>query len=181
MKKMTFIGLVAVFIALTVFSCQKGEKVNPQANTQTTKTVVFDECEPEVVNLIAGQHINVGTVEVTNNANTVSITYTTTGDWMISEAHLYAGTQEGLPVNKKGNPQVGHFPIQGTFNPMVQTITYEVPLSELDACFIIAAHAVVVKVVDGHIVDRQTAWGEGLPMVDKGNWAMYFNYCECIE
>lgn len=186
MKKLAYIGLVAAALALTIISCQKTEKLNPASNSPDLKTAAVIDTTPDIcgsftADLIAGQNINVGTVTVTNDAETLFVTYTTTDDWLMSEIHLYVGPKEGAPVNKKGNPQVGHFPTNQTFNPMINTITYEFPLSIFqDDCFIVAAHAVVNKVINEQVVDSQTAWGDGIRFVDKGNWATYFEYCPQI-
>lgn len=187
MKKIAFNGLIVLVVALTVISCTKSTHLN-SLSEPPTKTFTVPQpppppsiCDSTGTNLIAGQHINVGDVIVKNNSDTLFVTYVTSGDWKINEIHLFVGPENELPVNKKGNPQVGHFPIQGTFNPMVTTVTYKFLLSNLDDCFYIAAHAVVQKVVDGKTLDSQTAWGEGIRIIDKGNWAMYFQYCpgEC--
>lgn len=187
MKKLAYIGLVAAIAALTTISCNKTDKTNLPTTSQTKTVAVIDTtpdpgnmCDSLTVNLLAGQYINVGTVTVANDAETLFVTYTITGDWIIGEIHLYVGTEEEVPANKKGNPQVGHFPTQEYFDPMVTTVTYEFPLSGLGDCFMVAAHAVVYKVVDGQTIDKQTAWGEGARFVDKGNWATYFEYCPGI-
>ncbi len=181
MRRLTYLGFVSAVAILTLLSCQKTEKLNATSEDATTKVVVVDPptdiCKTISVNLLAGQNLNVGSVTVSNTAEKLFVTYTTTGDWMISEIHLYVGTVEGLPVNKKGNPQVGHFPTQEVFDPMVNTVTYEFPISNLSDCFIIAAHAMVVNVVDNEVMDTESAWGEGNLIIDKGNWAMYFDYC----
>jgi hypothetical protein len=182
MKKIAFNLLIVFVAALTVISCTKATHLD-SVSQPANKTLVGPPppppsiCDSTAVNLIAGQYMDAGKVIVKNNSDTLFVTYVTSGDWKISEIHLYVGPKSELPANKKGNPKVGHFPTQDTFYPMVTTVTYKFLLENLDDCFYIAAHAVVKKVVDGQILDSQTAWGDGFRIIDKGNWAMYFEYC----
>lgn len=185
MKKIAFTGLVAAIIALTVISCQKTEKLNPISNPSGLKTVAVigttpDVCGSYTTTLIAGQNISAGTVTVSNDEETTFVTFTTTNGWMIESTHLYVGSYEEIPTNNAGNPKVGLFPTQETFDPMTNTVTYEYPLESVHHCFIVAAHAEVLKIANGVIVDSQTAWGDGTRFIEKGNWAAYFEYCPGI-
>ncbi len=133
----------------------------------------------EVVHTLwAGQNIDVGTVTygIDDDAN-FYVTYQTTGDWLISEAHMFAGDKADMPVNKPGKPKIGHFPNTGTYDPWVNTVTFTVPLSELppyeDPGFAVATHAVVHNTANNQ---EETAWGEGdYKFCDKG-WGWYDTY-----
>ena len=59
--------------------------------------------------LIAGQHIKVGTVTYEIVGDVFRVTYNTTDGWEISEAHMWAGEHGTWPRNKPGSPKVGHF------------------------------------------------------------------------
>ena len=146
------------------------------------------DCEPLEVNLIAGQHMIAGSVTVTNDEDYLYITYTTTGDWVISETHLDVEiTPADFPTTKGGSPKVGHFTYQMEHDPEVTEYTYILPLEDLgyelgDEIYI-AAHAVVLIYDEfDEVIQEETAWGEGDRFVDKGNWAMYFMYTiqECV-
>lgn len=203
MKKIAFTGFVAVVIALTVMSCQKTENLKLSPNSQNLKMVEANDsahddcgggeshdsgggsttleiCGTYTADLKAGQNINVGTITIQNNAESVFVTYTTTGEWRIESTHLYAGHKGEAPTNNSGNPKVGLFPIHDTFDPMIQTVTYEVPVENMRKCLIVAAHAEVSKVENGKIIDSQTAWGAGTRFVEKGNWATYIEYCPSL-
>jgi hypothetical protein len=93
--------------------------------------------------------------------------------------HLFVGACDKLPVNKQGNLVPGQFPYKVEFNGL-QTFYYvEIPLDTLpEGCVCVAAHAEVVKVVDGEIVQSETAFGEG-EKVGK-NWFMKFEYCIAV-
>lgn len=126
----------------------------------------------ETVDLIAGQNIDVGSVTVTLDGDTVIVTYETDGDWSIDETHLFVGDLADLPTNGGGNPRIGHFPhneshTAGTTTVIVSTI--ELLPGE---CAYVAAHAVV----GNSSGQEETAWGDGEP-IGGNNWSMMFEVC----
>jgi hypothetical protein len=134
----------------------------------------------KVVDLIAGQHYDVGDVFVWNDADFLYVKYVTTDDWFITETHLHiADSPCGIPQTKNGNPIPGLFDYSAYHNPPVQETIYQIPWDPEwipgEAIFYIAAHAVVVKIVDGEVVQEETAWGEGCDFPGK-NWGMFFIY-----
>ena len=70
-----------ILIATTLFSCQKAEIETVQKSSDaTTDLAVFGKdnpgsCATTIVSLIAGQHIDAGTVSVTNDADFIYVTY----------------------------------------------------------------------------------------------------------
>jgi hypothetical protein len=137
-------------------------------------------CKSETFELTAGQTIGAGTVLVSNDLENLYVTYQASNGWKIQEVHLYVGTKEGVPVNPQNVPVPGQFPINESFNPEVETVSFEIPLADLPECPYIAAHAVVVK--EG---GSETAWGNGnLTFEDEfgiKRWGFLINYCpeEC--
>jgi hypothetical protein len=125
--------------------------------------------------LYAGKTILVGTVTcgIDDNAN-FFVTYETTGGWLMSETHMFCGLKDTLPVNKPGNPKVGHFPFSSTHSPAVDSVTYTVPLALLppyqEPGFVVAAHCVVSR--NGQ---TETGWRYGIKFTDKG-WGWYDYY-----
>lgn len=191
MKKINALMFALAFMSFAFFSCQKTgiDELTPvnnstQAKTGNGKIANRDPgengCTPTTVSLIAGQHIDAGSVTVTNDANYIYVTYTTTGNWVITQTHLYVGACNGIPVNNSGNPKIGQFPYSGT-HANLTTYTYQVPISALNGCGCIAAHA-VVKELDGNgnTIQTQTAWGNGTQITPGGSWAMKFEYCICF-
>ena len=122
----------------------------------------------------------VGVVEVTDDGNNLTVTYTTTNGWLLNETHLHIAneSEEGIPQTKKGNPKVGQFDYSEEHEPCVE-YTYVIPLDGLSGEVYIAAHAAVDGTV-GETVDETTtyesAWGEGDEFNEGRNWAMYFTY-----
>lgn len=171
--------LILFILSISFFACQDvGEIVNPVSDT-VGKKLYKDFCgTPKVVEFLAGQHINVGSITVGNDKDNLYVIYKTTGDWYMNQTHLYVGSLEGLPKNKSGNPIPGQFPYKTTHTPRVQEFTYEIPLSSLTPCFVVAAHAEVVKLDgSGNVIQSETGWGNGTPINPKGNWGTYFDYC----
>lgn len=139
--------------------------------------------EVKEVNLLAGQHTDAGSILAYNDVKNLYIEYITAGEWKLAATHLYVGKKENIPGTKNGNPKVGNFPYKTEHNPLTNSYTYTIPLDEVDACFVVAAHAEVRLIgSNGNAIQEETAWGEGSPMTQKGSWAMYFEVCKqtCI-
>ncbi len=195
-KKLLFIALSLA--SFTFFSCQK-VTVDPRQNADeqnlAQQYVIMDpssggriirrvdNCLPTEVNLMAGQTMIAGTVTVTNDAEYIYVTYTTTGSWVLTQTHLYVGACNFIPVNNPGNPIPGQFPYSGTHNN-ITTVTYQVPISKIPvgSCGCIAAHAVVKELnSSGGTIQTQTGWGQGTQInMGSGNWGMKFDYCSCF-
>ena len=188
-KIVLFFAVIAVSaIAITYSSCSNdlnlAEEESVVAVTAGTRAVEVPACvdpcrDVHEVRLMAGQHYEAGKVYVVNNKEKLYVAYETTGEWKMKAIHLFVGACDKLPVNKQGNLVPGQFPYKVEFNGL-QTFYYvEIPLDTLpEGCVCVAAHAEVVKVVDGEIVQSETAFGEG-EKVGK-NWFMKFEYCIAV-
>lgn len=184
MKK-SLLALLFTTAAFSFISCQK-EKIEPQVTTTVDESPVegrIDDCPATEVTLVAGQSINSGTVTVSNDADYIYVTYSTSNGWLLTQTHLYVGECGLIPTNNPGNPLPGQFPYKSTHN-YITSYTYQVPITALPAgyCGCIAAHAVVVKVnSSGQVIESQTAWGNGTRInMSGGNWGMKFDYCSCV-
>lgn len=188
--------MIIALVGIVAFSCADEQRNEPLSQSEilleegammapVMKVVPGDieYCgEVQENNLLAGQHHLAGSVIVGNDEDYVYVTYLAAETWMIKAVHLYVGTKEGIPTNKGGNPQVGKFPINEKFSPMITTVTYRFAKDELPDCMYVAAHAEVVRLDgDGNIVQSETGWGEGEGF-PGGSWAMFFEFCkrECI-
>jgi hypothetical protein len=139
--------------------------------------------DPAVVTLFAGQTIDVGTVEVAIDSTALTVTYQTTGGWMMTEVHLdIAAEAAGLPQTRSGNPKVGRFAWADEMAMPVSTYTFRIAIDELGIdslecgldTLAIAAHA-SVQLIDstGEAVQQETAWADGFGFPGK-SWATYF-------
>jgi hypothetical protein len=155
--------------------------------------VVITTCPLQDTPLLADQDIDVGsvTVEQTEEGGSLFVTYTTTGDWYMTETHLHVAEDcDDIPQTGSGNPKIGQFEFSDTHDPAVQEHTIEVPLDgdwEPGDDLCIAAHADVFKdmndngVFDPDVDREETAWGEGDEFTEQGSWAMHFDYEVCEE
>lgn len=106
--------------------------------------------ELETVDLLAGQDMKVGTVEVSDDATNIYVMFTVTEDgWYLTETHVDIQVNTAnFPLTKKGNPQIGHFAYSDDHG-MTDEYEYTIPKSAITGLtedFYVAAHAVVVEV-----------------------------------
>jgi len=133
-----------------------------------------------MVNLYAGQALNIGTVTTCTDGNNLYVKYTTNGDWVLTETHLAVATSiSSIPQTQVGNPMVGRFPYQAT-HASVNEYTYVIDLEQANYSegtqLYIAAHAdVLLSDEQGNVVCEETAWGDGDGFSGE-SWATYFTY-----
>ena len=176
MKKI--ITILAVAILAIVISCSTDRSTTSLDLEKTTGISDGTGSDGEIFSTpaFAGQTIEVGKVSATMDSEYLNITYTLTGSWYLSETHLWVGPCDQLPVNSQGNPVVGSFPYQTTHDGNITTYTYQIPLSSLpENGFCITAHAVVVKKVDGVVVQKETMFAYGTDFEGK-RWGWYYQY-----
>lgn len=182
-------NLIVVFvlsIIILLSGCKK-ESLEPDYTNSTEKTTPTADqsnnnvspCVPacqKTVTLLAGQHIDVGTILLKNNTTngTVDVTFTTTGNWRMTFIALYIGNCNLIPVNPSGNTMPGQYPYKQTFSGNgVTTITIQLPAQTIPTCGCVAAHA---QVFNTQTNAAESAWGEGTTFTNTA-WAMYFPYC----
>ncbi|MFX1512854.1 MAG: hypothetical protein ACFFCQ_09730 [Promethearchaeota archaeon] len=107
------------------------------------------ETAPFVVDLIAGEHIDVGDVNIWNDDELLYIKYATADSWCLKETHLQVATSLDSIPQKNGDPIPDQFDYKMT-HECVTEYTYELSLTwEVNAEILIAAHAVVGKAGEG--------------------------------
>jgi len=111
-----------------------------------------------------------------NTADSLYVDLATTGNWWLQAASIYVGALTNMPQTPNGNPKVEHFPYQQSYSPEKKTTRFAIPLAGLPSCFIVAVHAEARKIVNGQLVQSETAWGQGgnLP---GSSWAMAAEFC----
>ena len=117
--------------------------------------------------LVAGQKIPVGAVQISQNPATCTATVTlkTTYPWCITEAHLATGETLGdIPQTRKGNPIPGQF-ADSAYPACEGQVVFE----NVTGGSLFAVHAVVYDTLNG---TDETAWGAGTAFAGK-NWATY--------
>jgi hypothetical protein len=143
-----------------------------------------DSCQT----LYAGQNIDAGTVcvEVFGD-DLLLVTYETKDGWELTEAHLWVGDNlADMPQTKNGNPKVGNFPYHSGDITGSTSYEFTIPLTDLggddfatslcDKTFFVAAHAALRKDNGTGGYQTETGWADGDRMVQRGNWATYFEF-----
>ena len=128
----------------------------------------------EGIIVYAGQDMEVGTMQVSNDQEHLFVSYHITGGWCMMETHVHvATTLEGFPlVGRWETPAPGQFDYKSE-HECVAGYEYVIDLGEWEAGdeLIIAAHAVVQKADV-----TETAWAGRDRFAEQGNWATYFRY-----
>ena len=112
-----------------------------------------------------------------------TVTFTTTGDWVMNETNLAVATSyDGIPQTKSGSPKVGNFPYSGEYDPGLTSVVYTIDLEDyMDmtqtstgwryvGTLYFASHAVVY---DTEAEREETSWANTGETFAK-SWAMYF-------
>lgn len=182
-----------VAFALVITSCTKETdelfqvETSGQSNVPGLKSVTTSSGGNSVI-LYAGQTINVGDI-LFNDIDTdgdgqddvLEVTYSLKNGWQLNELHFFIGSSlVQMPANKSGNPVVGQFPYSFQNLNGAASKSFQVPFSainytcEAEGIYFIAAHA-SVRLPVGAGFQTESAWGDGQRLVQRGNWAMYFN------
>jgi hypothetical protein len=128
-------------------------------------------------NLMAGNYVDVGNVNIYCDDENVFIEYETTDEWFIKNTHLYVGDLELIPINKSQIPNPLRFPIHSVCPKQTQSEIYMISKSNLPSNFAVAAHAEVKREVNGMETKTETAWCEG-DRFSTDSWGMYVSVCK---
>jgi hypothetical protein len=125
MKKYYFLIILALVLGLVLTGCLLSNvgqvPTTEQSGISYLTKGAGTEADPEVIDLIAGQNITVGTVSVWNDCDELHVTYEITKEgWCLTETHLAVAqvgvydspSSDDIPQTKKGNPIPGQFPYQ---------------------------------------------------------------------
>jgi hypothetical protein len=136
-------------------------------------------CEyvPVSYDLIAKRNVDVGDLVITNDEEFLYVTYSLEDDWYVRSARMFIGDVNDMPINRGGNPIIGHFPIKEHFNCETSSFTYTFELSELPECYVIAVHSSVKKIVNGQRVFTSGCWSYGTKFNPRKRWGWYSEYC----
>lgn len=191
-----------IFVILTILglsSCQKENSLTPfssetesdnperRSHSSYSYSNQYPSTTPcgntTTIDLMAGQHTDIGSIEIFNDQDSLYIVYLTNSGWTLKLTHLTVGQWSEIPVNGSGNPKIGHFPYSEIHSPSTDTAVYSISFNDLNwgenDCLYVAAHAEAVMLnANGHQIRAETAWGDGTRFVNRGSWAMYTEYCK---
>lgn len=143
------------------------------------------------VPLVAGQHFNIGEVIIDDvDPLSVQITYRITASdyWCLQYVHAdIQATYADLPMTKKHNPKVGHFPINEAVDCESEA-TFDLGPMPDSSYYVVAAHAEVDNTPYCLTFDplcsvyvEETAWGVGIPF-EGDSWAAYIEVLpQCVN
>jgi hypothetical protein len=116
---------------------------------------------------------------------------TTATGWEIVDTHVWVGDSwDTLPVNKKGNLRVGHFPYDEKSDECYyitdNVVGYKIPLADIPdgdhpygEILYIVAHA-VVRTWNGEEWEEETSWANTDPVLHRipgiTGWGIYFPF-----
>lgn len=140
--------LIVLFFGIFVSSCTKNETlIVPDSDLASNLALKSASAPNMTCDLMAGQNTNVGQVIYSYNAGQLYVTYKTTGNWMITEVHLFVGTQSEFIASCTKNKaiQIGKFPYSAS---NLNTNQFDFDAITIDASLYpegltIVAHAVV--------------------------------------
>jgi hypothetical protein len=178
---------VTVMLAAISAACSEGSEpglVGPDF-ALTIDNANSNDGSAYCADLLAGQTTDAGDVCVSVAGSNLTVTYSTSNGWELTEAHLFVGeSQEDMPQTRKGNPKIGNFPhnsgdITGsTAHSISVDLTqwgFDASLTECDVRdLFVAAHAALRKDRGDGSYQTETGWGDGSPLVDRGSWATGF-------
>ena len=128
--------------------------------------------------MFGGQTTYVGSLDVMNDDEFLYVQFHFQDGWYAGATHLYVGLLSALPTNASNVPPPGQFPYVEAHKPAQQIITYRIPLTDLDSCFIIAAHGEALLFDEqGNQVQEETSWSYGTAFPDCPRWGWYSTYC----
>lgn len=122
----------------------------------------------DTLNFVAGQNYDAGTVFFAKVADKLYLTIDMNDEWLLELTHVYVGTFESIPLNKSGNPQIGHFPVSDAFKKGTDLVTYEIDLTGMADELVLLVHG---DVKSGK--QSETAWMKDLDLVDATRWGWF--------
>lgn len=139
------------------------------------------EENPASAVLYAGKDINVGELQVWNDAENLYVKYVLDSDWCLTEYHLHVATSLGdIPQTKKGNPKPGQFAYKAEYDtcmPDLDPIVIPLPAGNGEDVAM-AAHAVVYRYeTEWQIGDVEAYDCEGDLLT---NYANEFNWAQQV-
>lgn len=168
----TNLRLLSVLCLSILFSCNTEQLKEDSVEQDYFKVTEYTVTETDSnrasqieycfnVDLIAGQHIYVGSLGVTKSETDLILTYTTITDWTIGVTHVSIGdcNEQWVPTTRSGNPKIGKFGHTEPHSADINRVVYHISLDALPEnsdLFCFAAHA-EVNGPDG----EETAWAGG--------------------
>jgi hypothetical protein len=176
--KLFYVLFIIILFFIGACQFQNFEHLKSKENNKKANYSLISSLKPSYsTNLIAGNYIDVGNVNIYCNNENVFIEYETTDEWYIKNTHLYVGDIELIPTNKNEIPNPLRFKNKTVCPKQTQSEIYMISKSSLPSNFAVAAHAKVKREVNGMKTKTETAWCEG-ERFSTDSWGMYVSLCK---
>jgi hypothetical protein len=188
------IGLAMLATALIAFSCSKTELNKPKlpegslSSGASSNSVTNGICgEPVIYTLENCDHVQFGTLSVSNDESNLNVTFTiTNADYKMQKAALVIGTLAHVTAatNDLAWPKLPKGPnpadFSEIFKPLTSGQTYVFPLSNYDDCFDISAFTKIIKrdPITNKPVDVQYLVLASDTKTGSKKWSTYVEYCK---
>ncbi|GAG01501.1 unnamed protein product, partial [marine sediment metagenome] len=137
MKKLIYLIVLTLILGLVLTGCLLSNvgQVPTTGQSGIAYLTKHTEGDPQKIDLLAGQTLNVGEVKVWNDTEKLYIQYVVDAPWEMTGSHLYVGQAD--PVGFPSTP--GQFPyspgMEKSPSPSAlyddATMTYTIPLDEI--------------------------------------------------
>lgn len=196
---LTILALATMFVA-----CEQQELLTEEfTNVAETSIPIADLSDESnavgmsrnlstVFTLYGGQTIEAGevTLVIDEAAGTATITYTTNDNWTLGTTHLYIGDCDEMPMTRKGNPKIGHFPYTTEGELAQNEAGHSIQLADFldkfeqtgvaSGCFCLAAHAELLRAASSNDTEggsEETGWADWNTEFDGNRWGGYNEIC----
>lgn len=152
--------LLSLLCLSLLFSCSSEQLTEDSVDQNYFRVSEFNDSQTNLnrssqyieycysVDLMAGQHIDVGALGVSKSATDLILTYTTISGWTLDATHVSIGdcNEQWVPLTRSGNPKIGRFEHTEPHSAEINRVVYHISLDALPTgsdlyCF--AAHAEV--------------------------------------
>ena len=164
-NKFAIVAILGIMVfSLNLFAATRASGIRSSPGVLLNDNFIYE--------ILAGQHIPVGFLEIWSDQDYTYVKYWTFDNWYLTETHLHlARDWRDIPQTKTGNPIPGHFDFQMEHD-FVNVYIYQIPRVEWKFG---AAHCIVKNKGNGQV---ETGWARNkVPPYGEfpgRNWAWYF-------
>jgi len=201
-KGFSQIVCVVLIAVMAVFSSCSESVLPTDSDVAELKSVSIKDVNGNDIGgsvvLFAGQTIDAGLLYLEDvdtdgdsQKDILRVTYQLKDKWELVNTHFWIGTTLfDMPQTKTGSPKLGNFPYNKEFTTAQSTYSFDIPLDVIgfycgaEGKYMVAAHASIRQQLSDGSYQNETAWGDGLRILQKGSWAEYFNIqitCDVVE
>jgi LruC domain-containing protein len=173
---------------MLIFSACKEDEISDDGKvpfvggviTPPTETTCGASTNTKLINV---DNLEIGTVVIGNDIDSLYITVNTKDQWFINETHIFIGEKRNVPIDESLSIDKENFPIKSSHDPVVQSYQFTMSLKDFSACEDIIVHVSAKRLSNnGDLLEEKSAWLDGSNLEGIATNGFYVNYClnECI-